>query len=60
MARRISWLPAPVSQPEAELGVEPDRTLLRIEVPSPKDPIIVHWPMSELKQSVAWLRALTQ
>ena len=53
-------LPAPVSQPEAEVDVESDRTLLRIEVPSPKGLIIVHWPMSQLKHSVAWLRALTQ
>ena len=35
-------------------------TMLRIEVPTPKGTLIVHWPMSELQQSVAWLRALTR
>lgn len=53
-------LPAPVAQPETEMIAEPDNTLLRIEVPSPKGPIIVYWPLESMSQSVTWLRALTR
>ncbi len=49
---RFLRLPAPAA-PTAE-------TLLRLEVPTPKGTLIVHWPMSELQQSIAWLRALTR
>lgn len=52
-------LPAPVS-PASELATHQDTITVRIEVPTPKGPLIVHWPMSQLKQSVGWLRALTK
>lgn len=47
-------LPAP--RPAAELSP----TTVRIEVPTPKGTLVVHWPLSELSQSVSWLRALTR
>lgn len=47
-------LPAPVPPLEAS------STTVRIEVPTPKGTLVVHWPLSELPQSVTWLRALTR
>tara|TARA_R110002073_G_scaffold324326_1_gene502168 strand:- start:2179 stop:2532 length:354 start_codon:yes stop_codon:yes gene_type:complete len=47
-------LPAPISAPT----IAP--TTVRIEVPMPKGTLVVHWPISELPQAVAWLRALTR
>lgn len=47
-------LPAPVPSLEA-----PPKAV-RIEVPTPKGTLVVHWPLSELPQSVTWLRALTR
>jgi transposase-like protein len=35
-------------------------TTVRIEIPTPKGTLIVHWPLAEMAQSVAWLRALTR
>jgi len=51
-------LPPPVAQPDAAVPAEVDDTLLRIELPSPKGPIIVHWPLAEIDRSVPWLKAL--
>jgi transposase len=48
-------LPAPTGVPAVEAT-----TPLRIEVPTPKGTLVVYWPMSELQQSVTWLRALTR
>jgi transposase len=48
-------LPAPTAAPAVAASAT-----LRIEVPTPKGTLIVHWPVSELQQSVAWLRALTR
>lgn len=53
-------LPLPVPQPETKIDTAavPEDIRLRIEVPSPKGAIVVHWPMSEIDRSVTWLRAL--
>ncbi|MCB1842177.1 MAG: transposase [Halioglobus sp.] len=40
--------------------VEASPTTVRIEVPTPKGTLVVHWPLSALSQSVTWLRALTR
>lgn len=48
-------LPAPLSGPEVEAPAT-----VRIDVPTPKGTLVVHWPMSEVHQSVFWLRALTR
>lgn len=47
-------LPAAISAP----AVAP--TTVRIDVPTPKGTLVVHWPISELQQSIPWLRALTR
>ena len=47
-----------MAQPDAAVPAEADDTLLRIELPSPKVPIIVHWPLAEIDRSVPWLIAL--
>ena len=52
-------LPAP-SRPVSEAAPRHETATVRIEVPTPKGPLIVYWPMSELKYAVAWLRALTK
>lgn len=51
-------LPAPVTQPAAEAASEAEDTLLRIELPSSKGAITVHWPLAEIDRSVSWLKAL--
>lgn len=48
-------LPTPISTPTIDVPVT-----VRIEVPTPKGTLVVHWPVSELAQSVTWLRALTR
>lgn len=48
----------PPQEVEAPASHEP--MTVRMEVPTPKGPLIVHWPLGELQQSVAWLRALTK
>ncbi|EAQ97011.1 transposase [Congregibacter litoralis] len=40
--------------------VETSPTIVRIDVPTPKGTLVVHWPLSEMPQSVTWLRALTR
>jgi hypothetical protein len=37
-----------------------DDATIRIEVPTPQGQLVVHWPISQLPQSITWLRALTQ
>jgi transposase-like protein len=51
-----SFLQLPAPRPV----VEGSPTTVRIEVPTPKGTLVVHWPLSELSQSVTWLRALTR
>lgn len=51
-------LPAPLAQPDAAVPGKVDDTLLRIELPSPKGSITVHWPLAEIDRSVPWLKAL--
>lgn len=46
--------------PAPEAVVDPSPTTVRMEVPTPKGTLVVHWPLSELSQSVTWLRALTR
>ena len=35
-------------------------TTIRMELPTPQGQLVVHWPVSQLPASIAWLRALTQ
>jgi transposase len=51
-----TFLRLPAPGPAAEMAP----TTVRIEVPTPKGTLVVHWPLSELSQSVSWLRALTR
>ena len=51
-----SFLQLPAPGPSAETTP----TTIRIEVPTPKGTLVVHWPLAELSQSVTWLRALTR
>ena len=51
-----SFLQLPTPVPVAE-GAP---TTVRIEVPTAKGTLVVHWPLAELTQSITWLRALTR
>ena len=51
-----NFLRLPAPEPSAEMA----STTVRIEVPTPKGTLVVHWPLAELSQSVTWLRALTR
>ena len=51
--------PAPTAAPASAHASNGDDTI-RMEVPTPQGQIVVHWPASQLLQSIAWLRALTQ
>jgi len=31
-----------------------------MEVPTPRGQLVVHWPVRQLTESIAWLRALTR
>jgi transposase-like protein len=33
---------------------------IHMEVPTPQGQLVVHWPVSHLPESIAWLRALTR
>ncbi len=35
-------------------------TTIRMELPTSQGQLVVHWPVSQLPASIAWLRALTQ
>ena len=51
--------PGPASEPAAR-RVTNQRDTIRMEVPTPQGHLVVHWPVSQLPQSIAWLRALTR
>ena len=55
-AAPIGFLRLPAPGPAAESAP----TTVKIEVPTPKGTLVVHWPLAELSQSVTWLRALTR
>ncbi len=48
-------LPAPINTP-----IAPEPVTVRMEVPTPRGTLVVHWPLNDLSQSVTWLRALTR
>lgn len=52
-------LPAPAAEDCSRTSPREPATV-RMEVPTPKGTLIVYWPVAELQQSVAWLRALTR
>lgn len=53
-------LPAPPSS-VAPVCTGPDAvTTLRMEIPTPRGTVIVHWPLHAIQQSAAWIRELTQ
>ena len=52
--------PASKTEPPAALCVTNHRDTIRMEVPTPQGQLVVHWPVSQLPQSIAWLRALTR
>jgi len=33
---------------------------IRMEVPTPQGQLVVHWPVRQLPESIAWLQALTR
>lgn len=53
-------LPSPpaTATPLSLPGEPPDT--IRMEVPTPRGQLVVHWPVSQLTESIAWLRALTR
>lgn len=53
-------LPSPpaMTTPLSPPGETPDT--IRMEVPTPRGQLVVHWPVSQLTGSIAWLRALTR
>jgi len=51
-------LPPPASSAAARSAGQHDT--IRIEVPTPQGQLVVHWPVRQLSESIAWLRALTQ
>ena len=53
-------LPSP-SATATPLSVPGDApATIRMEVPTPRGQLVVHWPVSQLTESIAWLRALTR
>ena len=54
--------PIPPSEPEpsSASGDANQNDTIRMEVPTPRGQLVVHWPVSQLTASVAWLRALTR
>jgi len=54
--------PKPASEPEpsAAAGDTSRCDTIRMEVPTPQGQLVVHWPVRQLPESIAWLRALTQ
>ena len=48
-------LPAPAEHTSAASPI-----LVKLEVPTPKGTLIVHWPLESMSQSITWLRALTR
>jgi len=54
--------PKPASKPgtSAAAGDTSRCDTIRMEVPTPQGQLVVHWPVRQLPESIAWLRALTQ
>jgi len=52
-------LPPPATATPLSLPSETPATI-RMEVPTPRGQLVVHWPLSQLPESIAWLRALTR
>lgn len=52
-------LPAPGKCTAAPHNASHNDTI-RMEVPTPQGQLVVHWPVRQLPESIAWLRALTQ
>lgn len=50
---------AAVSTPTKPTEPPPSDTV-RIEVPTPRGQLVVHWPIRQLQHSIPWLRAITQ
>jgi transposase len=50
--------PSAMATPLSLTGETPDT--IRMEVPTPRGQLVVHWPVSQLPESIAWLRALTR
>jgi transposase len=48
------------AEPPAARRVTHQRDTIRMEVPTPQGHLVVHWPVSQLPLSIAWLRALTR
>jgi transposase-like protein len=54
--------PATVSTPTSTAAPRDASHLdtIRMEVPTPQGQLVVHWPVSQLPESIAWLQALTR
>ena len=54
--------PATVSTPTSTAAPRDANHLdtIRMEVPIPQGQLVVHWPVSQLPESIAWLQALTR
>ena len=50
--------PSAAATPLSAPGEAP--TTIRMEIPTPRGQLVVHWPVGQLPESIAWLRALTR
>ena len=56
-------LPAPTTRTQTAstaLRSAGKHDTIRMEVPTPQGQLVVHWPVRQLPDSIAWLRALTR
>ena len=53
-------MPSLAEQSAAAVVNAPVVATVRMDLPTPRGTLTVHWPISELGASVAWLRALTR
>ena len=55
-------IPIPPSEPEpsSASGDANQYETIRMEVPTPRGQLVVYWPVRQLPQSIAWLRAFTR
>ena len=54
-------LPAPAARTQTAataLRSAGQHDTIRMEVPTPQGQLVVHWPVRQLPESIAWLRAL--
>lgn len=61
--REFLRLPAPgknTPTSTAAPSVASNGETIRMEVPTPQGQLVVHWPVRQLPESIAWLRALTR